>query len=644
MAHYIVCHKKRNNPRMDIRICEKKCPEKDECSEFLACQKIMFQDGEVSPTTESHPLATFNGLPNDVISAIEEDVHGRLWVSTNKGISCVDVNNLSKPVFWNFDKHDGLPMNEFSNNASFTLNSGNILFGALNSFVSFNPLDIKSDTIVPWVYVYEARISEHNRQTEGEDDEIIINLLKSDSLSFAYSQNNLSFYVTVIHPRAPHKNSYKYILEGFDSKWGAPNISQQQFVRYTNLKPGDYTFRVIAQNSDGFWNEEGDSFFFTIEKPFWNKWWFYGVITLIFVGVAYALSQVREAALVKSKEHLEEMVSERTQELLLQSEQLKQANEEIRSSSEALTEQNELLKLKHEEITQKNNELEHQKNSLANLAWELQDKNEEITAQRNEIERQKKEITDSILYAQRIQQAVLPTQEQIKELFPEFFIFNRPKSIVSGDFYWATRIGKYRVVAVVDCTGHGVPGGFMSMLCVLMLNEVISLRGYVDPAKALNHLRQSIISVLHQKGEFNDASDGMDLSLCVIDDERKVITYSGANSSMIVFEPNAAPDEKLTILRSDRMPIAYHPLMKSFSNKMVPFGTDTVLFLHSDGIVDQFGGPNNKKFQHQRLLNFIADNSDLPLETQGIVLEQIFSKWKGKAFQVDDVLVMGIKL
>jgi ligand-binding sensor domain-containing protein/serine phosphatase RsbU (regulator of sigma subunit) len=588
-------------------------------------------------------FTALDGLSNDVVYAIEEDANGRLWISTNKGLSCLDYSNPLEPRFRNYDKFDGLPVNEFSSNASYTLKSGEMLFGGLNSFIVFNPLEINDDATLPWVYIYEARVAEQSFEDHKDTGDVVVNLLQKDSLEFSYSQNNISFYVTVIHPRAPQKNRYKYMLEGFDNKWIEP-ASFQQFVRYTNLKPGEYNFKVRACNSDGLWSDMGDEFHFTITKPFWNKWWFYLLISFIFSAIVYLLARLREARLVQSKELLEEMVNERTKEIQMQSERLHQANEEIRATSEALSEQNELLTAKNEEITIKNNELEEQKNSLANLAWELQDKNEEITAQRNEIERQKKEITDSIFYAQRIQQAVLPTQDQIKELFPEFFIFNRPKSIVSGDFYWATRIGRYRIVAVVDCTGHGVPGGFMSMLGVLMLNEVISLRGYTDPAKALNQLRQGIISVLHQKGEFSDAADGMDLSLCVIDDENKTLTYSGANSSMVIFEPLASTDKQVSVIRSDRMPIAYHPLMKSFSNKVVPISNETVILLYSDGIVDQFGGPSNKKFQHHRLLEFIVENSELPVETQGIVLEQIFDKWKGKTYQVDDVLVMGLRL
>lgn len=594
-------------------------------------------------------FTTRQGLPNDVIYGIVGDSEDRLWLTTNKGISCMDKSDITQPKFRNYDKHDGFPVNEFSEGAFSMLRSGNLLFGGINNFIVFNPNQIKDNQVPPSTYITECRIEGGESIRNGKVD-LVLNVLEKDTIKLSFTQNNLTFAITALHFVAPEKNIFMYKLEGFDNTWIRANANQR-LVKYTNLKPGEYTFKVKASNLDGYWNEEGDSLYIIIKSPFWNRWWFYVLISLVFTLIAYGLIKLREEQLIKSKILLENMVADRTvelsrqrEELLLQSDRLQLANDEIKATSAVLAAQNELLTAKNEEITLKSTELEEQKNSLANLAWELQDKNEEITAQRNEIERQKKEITDSIFYAQRIQHAVLPTQEQLSELFDEFFIFNRPKSIVSGDFYWATRIGKHRVIAVVDCTGHGVPGGFMSMLGVLMLNEVISLRGILDPAKALNQLRQGIISVLHQKGDFSDAADGMDLSLCIIDDERRTLTYAGANSSMVIFEPSKPNQEGVTVFRSNRMPIAYHPMMKSFTNEVYNLTNETVLFLFTDGVFDQFGGNNNKKFQQTRFVDFVVENKDLPIETQGIVLEQVFDKWKGKTYQVDDVLVLGLKV
>lgn len=628
------------------------------------------------PDSTFKTFTSLDGLPNDVILGILEDDNGMLWLSTNNGISRFDYSEPNTPKFRNFDKLDGLQSNEFSENACLKTHNGIMFFGGINNFSVFDPLKVMDNPFPPRVFITSARIIE--KSDNSQDNEKLINLLELDELILDYYNNNLTINFAALHYSVPQKNSYKYMLEGFENSWVAPQ-GNHRFAVYTNLRPGKYTFRVIASNPDGVWNMEGDSIVIRIRSPFWMKWWFYILVSLLFAGIIFSLVRLRESGLIRAKRELEEMVAARTQEIssksqevLLQSEMLQKVNEEIKEAYDTLSQQNSELQAKNEEITsqrndleeqknflanlawelqQKNdettvqrNELEEQKNSLANLAWELQDKNEEITAQRNEIERQKKEITDSILYAQRIQDAILPTPEQIRDIFPEFFVLNKPKSIVSGDFYWATRIGKHRIVAVVDCTGHGVPGGFMSMLGVLLLNEVISLRLLTDPARALNQLRQNIISVLHQRGDIDDSADGMDLSLCVINDNDLTLTYSGANSSILVFNPANEKDQALVELRSDRMPIGYHPVMKSFTNQTLKLSKGTVLFMYSDGLVDQFGGPDGKKFQHAKLREFILQNRDLPIETQGIVLEQVFNKWKGQYFQVDDVLVMGLKV
>ncbi|MDD2196977.1 MAG: two-component regulator propeller domain-containing protein [Bacteroidales bacterium] len=590
-----------------------------------------------------------DGLPNDVIYGILEDGQGRLWMSTNNGISCFTITDADNFTFRNYDKYDGFPSNEFSLGSSCILNNGQLAFGGINNFILFNPLSIMDNEVDPLAYIYEARIIERGSNDENKE-ETTISLFETDSLTFNYSQNNLSLYVTVLHYIAPQKNRYKYMLEGFDKSWVVAQNSNR-FIKYTNLKPGKYTFRVIAQNPDGRWNAEGDSFTFTITPPFWQTWLFYLGLAILAVLLIYGLIVYRDTRLLHAKENLEGMVALRTKELSNQSEELRlqteslhRANDDINAKSLILKEQNRILVGKNNEITIQRNELEEQKNSLANLAWELQDKNEEITEQRNEIERQKIDITDSIMYAQRIQEAVLPTQHQIRDLFPEFFIVNKPKSIVSGDFYWATRIGRYRIVAVVDCTGHGVPGGFMSMLGVLMLNEVISLRGIVNPAEVLNQLREGIISVLHQKGESEDSTDGMDLSLCVIDDYDNTLVYSGANSAMIVYSPSKKPTEALNEYRSDRMPIAHHLIMDPFTNQTIKLEKGDMIYLYTDGIIDQFGGTQNKKFQPNNLRLFIHENKKLPMAEQGKELEKVFYDWKGNTFQVDDVLVMGLKV
>lgn len=596
-------------------------------------------------------FTTLNGLPNDVICAIEEDRNGRLWISTNKGLSCFTFNDVNNYSFKNYDQRHGFLNNSFSFGASGVLNNNCLAFGGLNSVVSFNPDDIKDNEIEPITHIREMHVFHKNNQVDSEAIKRII-LYDDEDLTFSYGENNILFHVTVLHYTSPENNGIKYMLDGFDDSWIHTNGSYLA-AKYTNLKPGTYTFKVLSHNSEGKWcsNDSGDSVTFTISSPFWYTWTFYLLLILLLILFLYVFISFRESRLVKRAEELEKLIILRTQELSsksetlrLQTESLHKANEEINAKSKVLEKQNKALVESNKEITLQRNELEEQKNSLANLAWSLQDMNEEVTLQRNEIERQKSEITDSIMYANRIQQAILPSTESITRLFPEHFILNKPKSIVSGDFYWTTRVGKYRIFAVVDCTGHGVPGGFMSMLGVLLLNEIVNVKKVIDPAEILNRMRDGIISLLHQTGDSDEASDGMDLSLCVINDDTKELTYSGANSVMFIYKVSNPPVDALIEIRSDRMPVGHYLIMNSFTNYTIQLEDGDSLYLYTDGIIDQFGGPHGKKFQPNNLRLFILENHKESMAVQGEKLKEIFNQWKGEYFQVDDVLVMGVRI
>ena len=594
-----------------------------------------------------------DGLPSDVVFGIVEYNDTTLWLSTNNGIC--NFNPSKYPYkFRIFSKIDGLQSNEFSEGAYMKTRAGLFYFGGINGFNIVNPSQLLDNPYPPEVYITRARIEEKGK-SEGNTFDILLH--ENDRIELPYYQNNITFYFTGLHYIAPNSNRYRYILENFESTWNEP-LSNQRFAVYTNLRPGKYSFKVIASNSDGIWCDEGDEISIVIKPPFWYTWWFI-TIAFIFAGaLVTAIVIYRDASLLKSKRELESMVEQRTSEItrknnemLEQAERIRKANEEITITSQALANQNKQLQEKNEEILLQHNELEEQRNSLANIAWELQDKNEEITNQRNEIQKQRdmltsqqKEITDSIMYAKRIQQAILPTYEQVKECFSDFFVFYRPKSIVSGDFYWVTRIDKYRIIAVADCTGHGVPGGFMSMLGAMLLNEVIVQRQVLNPALALDQLRQSVISVLHQKGQVEDAGDGMDISLCIINDEESTISYAGAFSSIIMVEHDTHENSVVKEIQSDRMPISFHLVMRPFSNQVFKLKKDTYIYLFTDGLTDQFGGENGKKFRITRFHDFIKNNYQLPLKSQGLALEREFDAWKGSYFQVDDVLAMGLRV
>jgi serine phosphatase RsbU (regulator of sigma subunit) len=325
---------------------------------------------------------------------------------------------------------------------------------------------------------------------------------------------------------------------------------------------------------------------------------------------------------------------------------LEQYNEEIKATSEALSTQNETLK-------NQNDEIENQRNSLANLAWELQEQGEEIEMQKNVLAKKNKEITDSIVYAQRIQSAVLPSNSFLKQLFADYFVLYKPKSIVSGDFYWATRIRELLIFCVTDCTGHGVPGAFMSMMGVSFLNEIVRKEETTNTAKVLNALREHVVSSMVEHDEGTVQFDGMDMGLCVLNIKTLELQFSGANIPCWI--ATSTPDERvlgsraeifkgLVELKPDRMPIGRYERMVSFSFIDYQLKKDDYIYISTDGFSDQFGGDSGKKFQKIRLMELISENKNLPLSEQKTLLDSTFEQWKGARSQVDDVTILGIKV
>lgn len=286
---------------------------------------------------------------------------------------------------------------------------------------------------------------------------------------------------------------------------------------------------------------------------------------------------------------------------------------------------------------------------------EVVQKNTEISAQRDEIEKQKQqivklysEVTDSIIYAKRIQQATLPSANAISAHLPSNFVLYHPRDIVGGDFYFIHREGDYTVLAVGDCTGHGVPGGFMSMMGMAFLRETVNSGTASDPALILNRMRERIIASLQQyhQGEntdqrsaYNDikVKDGMDMGIVSIHHPTGKVCYSGANNSLVIVK-NGMPAE----LKGCKMPVSVYVRMDHFENQEVQIDSGTCLYLFTDGFYDQFGGPSGKKYGRSRFVSLLGQIADKPMATQKKELDDEFSAWKGNCEQTDDVTVLGI--
>ncbi|MBN1185543.1 MAG: tetratricopeptide repeat protein [Bacteroidales bacterium] len=284
--------------------------------------------------------------------------------------------------------------------------------------------------------------------------------------------------------------------------------------------------------------------------------------------------------------------------------------------------------------------LASQKKTIEEKNYHLEQLNEEISTQKEVIEEKNIAITDSIWYAQKIQSAVLPPEDFFLEHLEDYFILFKPRDIVSGDFYWGTHKNDKIVVTAADCTGHGVPGAFMSMLGTAFLNEIVNESALVESDKILNQLRKNVIEALRQTGESGEQSDGMDIALCVIDPKNKILQYSGAYNSMVYIS-----DGELEEIKPDRMPIGIHINAETpFTRQEINYKKGDVFYIFSDGFIDQFGGPEGKKFMNKQFKNFLLSHHQKPMNKQKEELDKVFETWRGFLEQVDDVLVIGVRL
>jgi serine phosphatase RsbU (regulator of sigma subunit) len=268
----------------------------------------------------------------------------------------------------------------------------------------------------------------------------------------------------------------------------------------------------------------------------------------------------------------------------------------------------------------------------------LEEQKARLELQNATIEEKNKSITDSINYAQRIQSALWPRAQDFEQYLKAGFVMLRPKDIVSGDFYWLAERDGYIFIATVDCTGHGVPGGFMSMLGSLLLSDIITDKGVLEPSEVLNQLRSRVIAALRQTGESNESKDGMDMVLCRYDKTSRELVYAAANNSFYIIT-----NGQLQECAPDKQPVGYHVDMKPFTQHQLTLAEDSVVYTYTDGLADQFGGPAGKKFKYKQFRDVLLQNSELGLHDQEIKLQEALLKWQGSHDQVDDILVMAIK-
>lgn len=285
-----------------------------------------------------------------------------------------------------------------------------------------------------------------------------------------------------------------------------------------------------------------------------------------------------------------------------------------------------------------------QTRAFRNLARQFREREriaEQLMAQKEELALKNKNITDSINYAQRIQSALMPSEKQFKSIFPDSFILHIPRDIVSGDFYWINEVKDNIFIAAVDCTGHGVPGAFVSIIGFELFRKMTNIEGIKKPSEILNSLNKDFQEVF---GDVENITlkDGMDVAFCSLNRKTKMLEFSGAFNPLYLIRDNSIIEVK-----GDRNSVGLdHPeyLDSEFTNHAIQLHSGDIFYIFSDGFADQFGGPEGKKYKYRRFRHLLLALHHLPMKRQHDYLYKSITEWKGDLDQVDDILVIGIKI
>lgn len=430
-----------------------------------------------------------------------------------------------------------------------------------------------------------------------------IDKVLSKEIHLPYSRKPIVFQYAANFYRKPQEMQYQYKLAGYEDTWSTWTTESKR--EFTNLPEGKYNFLVRARN---FYGQETPPAIFTlfVDPPWWRTVWAETGAVLIFISLVWSLVMLNTYRLRRQKQILENNVAERTQEI-------KEKNEELENQNEEISSQRDLL-----------------------AAQKL-----EIEIQKNNMENQNRMILDSMNAAQKIQQAILPSHKTFDRYFAETGLFYRPRDIVSGDLYYAQQTTGGLFCAVMDCTGHGVPGAIMSMLANDALNDILSKDPNLSPAEVLDRLDDRIIHTLKQ--DSGDNADGLDIGLMKWMPGEKELLFAGARRSLWYWEKGS---EAPQLIRGSRQPIGGIRLGNehTYENRVLHWQNSLQLFLFSDGFPDQFGGVYGRKLMLRRFYQLLQELAFLPGEEQSAMLEKRFEDWKGMEEAIDDVLVLGLQI
>ena len=538
-------------------------------------------------TEEIKIYTTENGLCSDVIYAIKPDNNDHLWLSTKNGLSKFSPK---EEKFKNYYSYHGIQSNVFYWGAAHKSKySEELFFGGINGITIFKPSQIEDNSFIPPVFITNLKINNVAVSVGSETNPTPLtkNIAFTDVIELDHTVKYFSFDFVSLNYSHSERNRYKYKMEGFNNDW-VETTAENPHAPYTNLPAGDYTFKVLGSNNDGLWNPTPATIRVIMIPPWYERDITKVLGGLLFVIIVFGSYQIRVKFLEKQRRELIHQV-----------------------------------KLRTAEVTEKNEELE---------------------IQQKEILKQNDKIHSSIQYAKRIQRSMLPTDEELDSALKDWFLVFRPRDIVSGDFYWISKQENKTVVAAVDCTGHGVPGAFMSMIGADILKETVVMKGITEPSEILTEMDKGVRNALHQ--DQYRIRDGMDISLCTLEKTdlyTTKVTYSGAHNPLVYIQEDGQPHT----IKGSRAGIGGYEKsnqQKNFEQHELIFNTPTMLYLYSDGYQDQFGGKKGRKLMAKNFKRLLSELHQMPVKEQEAHLHRYFEKWKGETPQTDDILIFGMRI
>lgn len=514
---------------------------------------------------------TEDGLLSNAIQSVLVE-NETIWLGTDQGLNKLVLDeNLKLIKVESYNEKSGLLNSEIQQNALLLTNSY-IWIGSSSGLSRLKKTSENRSRVKPILEVQSIKLFFEDVDWK-EKNGLVDKWGVPTTLNLGYKENHLTFSFNAL---TTAQIQFSYKLEGQDNSWTP--YSDKNEVTFSNIAPGTYTFKVKAINNLGIASEVLE-IPITIRSPYWQTWWFRITIVVFVAFIIIGFIRYREKRYREQQALLEETVQERTKEAVSASER---------------AENQKLL-----------------------------------------VEQKNKEILDSIAYAKRIQTAMLPNIEELRSAFSNLTVLYRPKDIVAGDFYWLEESEDYSMMAVADCTGHGVPGAIVSVVCYNALNRAVREYGLKEPGKILDQTRNIILSELSKHNE--NVKDGMDISLVVHNKKTNQLHWSGANNPLWIIKHSSG---ELIEIKADKQPIGMHIVNHPYTTHLVDIEPNDLVTMFTDGYSDQFGGAEGKKFKSANFKRLLLDNREASIHQIEIALATTFDTWKSQEEQVDDVCVM----